>query len=53
MTLDTTHPITREHMPAVLGGLVQKLHAYTQSHPQEQITKNLRMLLMAAQSMLR
>ena len=53
MTLDTSHPVTREHMPTVLGGLVQKLHSFVQTYPHDKMSKNLRMLLMAAQSLLR
>ena len=53
MALDTNHPVTREHMPAILGTLIQKLNSYIQSHPHDATSKNLRMLLMASQSLLR
>ena len=53
MNLDTTNPVTREHMATVLGGLCQRLMTHVQAHPGERMTRNLRMLLMATQSLLK
>ena len=53
MNLDASNPVTREHMTTVLGALCQKLMAFIQNHPQEKMTRNIKMLLMASQSLLK
>ena len=53
MNLDASNPVTREHMTTVLGALGQKLMAFIQNHPQEKMTRNIKMLLMASQSLLK
>ncbi|XP_064611108.1 enhancer of mRNA-decapping protein 4-like [Liolophura sinensis] len=53
MNLDTSHPVTQEHMQGVLYGLCQKLKQFIQANPTEKSAKSLRMLLMASQSLLK
>ena len=52
VNLDLSMPLTREHIPAVIGQLCGKLQTYISAHPNEKITKSLRMLLMASQSLM-
>jgi enhancer of mRNA-decapping protein 4 len=49
--LDLTNALTREHTPAVIGQLIAKLQLYVQNHPNEKISKSIRMLIMASQSL--
>ena len=53
MNLDTANPVTKEHMPAVLGQLCQNLTAFIHSNPTDSMTRNMRILQMAAQSLLK
>lgn len=53
MNLDSSNPITKEHMSAVVGQLCQKLTSFIQSYPSDKITRQMRMLLMASQSLLK
>lgn len=53
MKLEPTNPVTREHMPAVVGQLVQKLNSFLQANPHHKLTTQIRMLMMACQSLLR
>ncbi|XP_013379353.1 enhancer of mRNA-decapping protein 4 isoform X2 [Lingula anatina] len=53
MNLEPTNSLTREHMPAVLNNLVQKLLEYINANPTDRMTRQLRMLLMASQSLLK
>lgn len=48
-TLDTKDPVTQEHIPVVLEGLVGKLRTYMASHPPN---RDIRLLLMATNSLL-
>ena len=52
MSLDLSNILTREHMPAIINVLQQKLLQYINAHPNEKVTKSMRMLLMASQSLL-
>ncbi|PNF32921.1 hypothetical protein B7P43_G01848, partial [Cryptotermes secundus] len=52
MNLDATNPLTREHMPAVLTNLQRQLTAYIASNPNNKITRSMKMLNMATQSLL-
>ena len=52
MNLDSQNPSTRHHMAAILGGLQKQLQAYIREHPDNQFTKQMKMLLMAMQSLL-
>jgi enhancer of mRNA-decapping protein 4 len=51
VNLDLNNPLTREHTPAVMGQLISKLQLYIQSHPNDKMVKNMKMLLMASQSL--
>jgi enhancer of mRNA-decapping protein 4 len=53
MNLDTSNPLTKEHMPTVLGSLIQKLTAFITAHPADKMMRNMKMLLMASQSLLK
>ncbi|XP_006822030.2 enhancer of mRNA-decapping protein 4-like [Saccoglossus kowalevskii] len=53
MNLDSTHPIAREHMPAVLMSLVQKIDLFVQNNTQNEMARPLRMVSMAARSLLK
>ncbi|CAH1779762.1 unnamed protein product [Owenia fusiformis] len=53
MNLDSTNPVTREHMPIVLHTLCQKIHACLQTRSVDRMTRPLKMLLMASQSLLK
>ena len=52
MNLDSQNPSTRHHMGAILGGLQKQLQAYIKEHPNNKFTKQMKMLLMATQSLL-
>lgn len=52
MNLDATNPLTREHMPGVLTNLQRQLTAYIASNPNNKITRSMKMLNMATQSLL-
>ncbi|XP_069698744.1 enhancer of mRNA-decapping protein 4 isoform X2 [Periplaneta americana] len=52
MNLDNTNPLTREHMPGVLSNLQHQLSTYIASNPNNKITRSMRMLSMATQSLL-
>ena len=53
MNLDLTDPVTREHLPAVVGQLCQKLSEHIQKYPHNDNTRQLKMLLRVAQSLLK
>ena len=53
MNLDTSNTVTHEHMPAVLGQLVQKLTSFVQTNPRHKMSREIRMLVMACQSLLK
>jgi enhancer of mRNA-decapping protein 4 len=50
MNLDHTSPISREHIPTVISGLIQKIQQYIQLNPTDKLVKQMKMLLMASQS---
>lgn len=52
MNLDATNPLTREHMPGVLTNLQRQLTSYIASNPNNKITRSMKMLNMATQSLL-
>lgn len=52
INLDLANALTREHTPSVMNQLILKLQQYIQSHPSDKLIKQLRMLLMASQSLL-
>ena len=53
MNLDLHDTVVQEHIKGVLYGLIQKLKLYIQAHPNDKMTKSLRMLLMASESLLK
>ncbi|XP_064640360.1 enhancer of mRNA-decapping protein 4-like isoform X2 [Lineus longissimus] len=53
MNLDTTNALTKEHMPNVLGSLIHKLTNFITVHPSDKMTRPMKMLLMASQSLLK
>merc|ERR1719427_766801 len=50
VNLDPKNPITKVHIKTVLGQLVQSLKEYTQANPNSKMTRNLKILAMAAGS---
>jgi enhancer of mRNA-decapping protein 4 len=52
LNLDQSNVLTREHMPAVIQVLVQKLQQYMHAHPNDKTMKSVKMLLMASNSLL-
>jgi enhancer of mRNA-decapping protein 4 len=52
MNLDASNPLTREHMPGVLTNLQRQLTTYIASNPNNKITRSMKMLNMATQSLL-
>ncbi|KAK7869897.1 hypothetical protein R5R35_013695 [Gryllus longicercus] len=52
MNLDPGNIMTREHLPSVISNLQRQLAAYMQSNPNNKITRSMRMLHMATQSLL-
>jgi enhancer of mRNA-decapping protein 4 len=52
VNLDLMNALTREHTPGVIGQLVIKLQQFIQTKPNDKIAKNIRMLIMASQSLL-
>lgn len=53
MNLDPHDAITQEHMKGVLYALSQKLRLYIPAHPNDKVTRSLRMLLMASESLIK
>lgn len=53
MNLDPADTVTQEHMKGVLYALNQKLRLYIPAHPSEKVTKALKMLLMASESLIK
>jgi len=53
MNLDPHDSVTQEHMKGVLYALSQKLRLYIPAHPNDKVTRALRMLLMASESLIR
>jgi len=52
MNLDRSHQVTKEYMRTVLTTLVQSLNSAVAVDPNQSQSKQLRMLSMAAQSLL-
>ncbi|XP_063229999.1 enhancer of mRNA-decapping protein 4 isoform X2 [Bacillus rossius redtenbacheri] len=51
-SLDPTDQITREHLPTVLSKLVCQLNIYMTTNPNNKLTRGVRMVCMAAESLL-
>ncbi|XP_041375558.1 enhancer of mRNA-decapping protein 4-like isoform X2 [Gigantopelta aegis] len=52
LNLDTLNPVTLEHMTVVLSNMCQKLKLFVSQHPNDKMTRNVKMLIMATQSLL-
>ncbi|CAL1539397.1 unnamed protein product [Lymnaea stagnalis] len=52
LNLDTSQPMTSEHIPNVLGGLVQRLQALEVNSADTRKLKMIKMLMMAAKSLM-
>jgi enhancer of mRNA-decapping protein 4 len=52
MSLDYANPLGREYIPNVITILLQKLQQFIQAHPNDKITKRIKMLALASQSLL-
>ncbi|PZC72784.1 hypothetical protein B5X24_HaOG210568 [Helicoverpa armigera] len=53
MNLDTTNPVTREHLPAVVRELQKQLMAFLSATPNHALARQLRMLLMATEALVK
>jgi enhancer of mRNA-decapping protein 4 len=51
VNLDQSNLLTREHIPGVIGQLIQKLQQYIQMNPNDKNMKSIRMVLMASQTL--
>ena len=53
MNLDLQDMAVQEHSKGVLSRLIQQLKLYIQAHPSDKMTKSLKMLIMASESLLK
>ncbi|CAH0726350.1 unnamed protein product, partial [Brenthis ino] len=53
MNLDTTNPVTREHLPIVVRELQKQIVAFLNSNPGHALSRQFRMLLMATESLVK
>ncbi|XP_068621087.1 enhancer of mRNA-decapping protein 4 [Battus philenor] len=53
MNLDTSNPVTREHLPVVVRELQKQILAFLASNPGHMLTRPFRMLLMATDSLVK
>ncbi|XP_045535054.1 enhancer of mRNA-decapping protein 4 [Papilio machaon] len=53
MNLDTTNPVTREHLPVVLRELQKQVMAFLSANPGHALSRQFRMLLLAADSLVK
>ncbi|CAG5048174.1 unnamed protein product [Parnassius apollo] len=53
MNLDTSNPVTREHLPVVVRELQKQITAYLAANPGHTLARQFRMLLMAADSLVK
>lgn len=51
--LDVNNPVTKEHMSTVLRELNKKLITFIANDPKNKLIKNIRMLQMATQSLIK
>lgn len=51
MNLDTSNPVTREHLPAVVRELQKQVMAFLNANPGHALARQFRMLAMAAESL--
>ncbi|CAG9784709.1 unnamed protein product [Diatraea saccharalis] len=53
MNLDTTNPVTREHLPVVVRELQKQVMSFLSAHPSHSLARQFKMLLMAADSLVK
>ncbi|KAI5636004.1 WD40 region of ge1, enhancer of mRNA-decapping protein domain-containing protein [Phthorimaea operculella] len=53
MNLDTSNPVTREHLPVVVRELQKQIMAFLTAHPNHALHRQFKMLLMAADSLVK
>lgn len=53
MNLDTSNPVTREHLPAVVRELQKQLMSFLAAAPNHGLARQLRMLLMATEALVK
>lgn len=53
MNLDTTNPVTREHLPIVIRELQKQILNFLNSNPGHALSRQFRMLLMATDSLVK
>ncbi|XP_060802162.1 enhancer of mRNA-decapping protein 4 [Amyelois transitella] len=53
MNLDTSNPVTREHLPIVIRELQKQIVAFLNSSPGHALTRQFKMLLMATESLVK
>ncbi|XP_037866623.1 enhancer of mRNA-decapping protein 4 isoform X3 [Bombyx mori] len=53
MNLDTSSPVTREHLPGVVAELQQQVSAFVTASPSHPLARRLRMLLLASDALLK
>ncbi|KAF9415855.1 hypothetical protein HW555_006607 [Spodoptera exigua] len=53
MNLDTSNPVTREHLPAVVRELQKQLVSFLAAAPHHALARQLRMLLMATEALVK
>ncbi|KAJ8729730.1 hypothetical protein PYW08_001311 [Mythimna loreyi] len=53
MNLDTSNPVTREHLPGVVRELQKQLMGFLQAAPNHALARQLRMLLMATEALVK
>jgi len=51
VNLDVNNPTTKQHMAGVMAGMRAALQFYIQANPNSKMTRNMRMLLLATQSL--
>nr|XP_032529579.1 enhancer of mRNA-decapping protein 4 [Danaus plexippus plexippus] len=53
MNLDTTNPVTREHLPIVVRELQKQIISFLNSNPSHSLSRQFRMLLMATEALVK
>ncbi|XP_072936338.1 enhancer of mRNA-decapping protein 4 isoform X2 [Epargyreus clarus] len=53
MNLDTTNPVTREHLPVVIRELQKQIVSFLGANPGHALTRQFRMLLMATEALVK
>lgn len=53
MNLDTSNPVTREHLPVVVRELQKQVCAFLAANPGHSLARQFKMLLMAADSLVK